>query len=60
MAIKNSDSRQYFEDLYVTFLGSYLKNGHTQDPQEILKVTEKHWKALVEKLESLNIHGDER
>jgi hypothetical protein len=60
MALSNAAKRQYFDDLYVTFLGSYLKNGHSQDPEVILKVTEQHWKALVDKMEKLNIHEDER
>jgi hypothetical protein len=59
MGISNREKRQYLDDLYVTFLGSYLKNGHSQDPEVILKVTELHWKALMKKMEVLNIHEDE-
>lgn len=45
--------RQYFEDLYITFLGSYLKNGHTQNTGEILKITDIHFKALVQRLKEI-------
>lgn len=56
----NRERRQYFEDLYLTVFGSYLKNGHSQNPEDMLKVTELHWRALVVKMESLNIHEDEQ
>jgi hypothetical protein len=49
--------RQYFEDLYVTFLGSYLKSGHTQNPDDILHHTELHWKAMVQRMKELNLNG---
>jgi hypothetical protein len=48
-----NEKRQYFEDLYITFLGSAMKNGHALNPDAILKDTETHWKALVERLKEI-------
>jgi hypothetical protein len=45
--------RQYFEDLYITFLGSAMKNGHALNPDAILKDTETHFKALVKHMKEL-------
>ena len=53
--ISERESRQYFEDLYVTFLGSSLKNGHSQNPADILKVTELHFKALSKVMREIKI-----
>jgi hypothetical protein len=46
---------QYYEDLYITFLGSYLKNGHALNPGDIIKVTDTHYKALVKRLKFLGV-----
>lgn len=56
----NREKRQYFDDLYGTVFGSYLKNGHSQNPDDILKVTELHWRSLIKKIEALGIADDER
>ena len=53
--ISKAELRQYFEDLYITFLGSAQKNGHSLNTKDILKDTETHWKALVKKMKELNV-----
>jgi hypothetical protein len=45
--------RQYFEDLYITFLGSAQKNGHALNPDAILKDTETHFIALVARMKKI-------
>jgi hypothetical protein len=47
------EKRQYFEDLYVMFLGSNIKNGHSQNPSDIIKVTELHFNALIKRLKEI-------
>lgn len=47
------ERRQYFSDLYGIFLGSAMKNGHSLNADDILKATETHWKALVERLKEI-------
>ena len=49
------EMRQYFEDLYITFLGSAMKNGHSLNADDILKSTETHFKALVKHMRELKI-----
>lgn len=51
--MEDSELRQYFEDLYITFLGSAQKNGHALNPEAILKDTETHWKALVKRMKEI-------
>jgi hypothetical protein len=51
--MKSSELRQYFEDLYMTFLGSAMKNGHALNPEAILRDTETHWNALVKRLKEI-------
>jgi hypothetical protein len=58
--MEEKELRQYFEDLYITFLGSAQKNGHALNPDAILKDTETHWRALITKMKSLNIHEDKK
>jgi len=58
--LDNHERRQYFEDLYITFLGSALKNGHGMNPDTLLKDTETHWKALMARMESLHINEDKQ
>jgi hypothetical protein len=50
---QDRELRQYFEDLYITFLGSAMKNGHALNPDAILKDTETHYIALVAKLKTI-------
>lgn len=52
--MEDRELRQYFEDLYITFLGSAMKNGHALNPDAILKDTETHWKALVKHLKEIS------
>jgi hypothetical protein len=53
MTEKEHELRQYFEDLYITFLGSAMKNGHALNPDAILKDTETHFKALIKHMKEL-------
>jgi hypothetical protein len=48
-----SELRQYYEDLYVMFLGSNIKNGHSQNPADIMKVTDLHWNALIKRMKEI-------
>jgi hypothetical protein len=51
--MEEKELRTYFEDLYITFLGSAQKNGHALNPDAILKDTETHWRALVKRMKEI-------
>jgi hypothetical protein len=49
--MEDRELRQYFEDIYITFLGSHIKNGATRNPDDILVATMHQWRALVKAME---------
>jgi len=51
--LEEREIRQYFHDIYVTFLGSNLKNNSNQNPKDLVDHAEAHVKVEVERLEQL-------
>ena len=53
--INEREARQYFDDIYLAILGSNIKNGHTQDPEELLKIAHRQWQALIKHMKELRV-----
>lgn len=52
--MEERELRQYFDDVYLCILGSYLKAGHSINPQNVLHDAELQWKALVNRMIDLS------
>ena len=53
--LEEREIRQYFHDIYVTFLGSNLKNNSNVNPKDLVDHAEAHVKIEVERLEKLTL-----
>ena len=51
--LEEREIRQYFHDIYVTFLGSNLKNNSNVNPKDLVDHAEAHVRVEVERLEKL-------
>ena len=53
MILEERELRQYFHDIYITFLGTNLKNSACVNPDELLQHAENHFTKEIAKLEAL-------
>ena len=51
--LEEREIRQYFHDLYVTFLGSNLKNSSNINPDDLVNHAEDHVKKEIARMEKL-------
>lgn len=51
--LEDREFRQYFHDLYITFLGTNLKNSANVNPVDLVKHAEDHLKTEVAHMEQL-------